>query len=475
MPLAVNEQSDEVKSLALQWAVLEALQGGTPTMREASKTYLPQWPNEEEVSYTARLATATLFPAYRRTVSVMAGKPFAKALTLSEDTPASIVKWSEDIDRQGVSLHAFAAEMFNETVGYGLAGVLVDYPAVVPVKTGRTVAQVEASGARPYFVRVMHKQILGWQTAVEGGQVKLTQLRIAESREEPDGPFGVKCVPQVRVLYPGRWEVWEQTGEANKKSWVMVSNGTTTLAYIPFVPFYGVRDGYMVGKPALLDLGYLNVKHWQSQSDQDTILHVARVPILAMYGVDENTQLTVGASTAVRFSEPKTVASLEFVEHTGAAIEAGHKSLLALEEQMIQTGAELLVQKPGQRSATEDANDAEGNKSDLQRMAEGFEDALDTALQYMADFARLPKGGNVSLFKDYGAATLSDASAQLVQALQQGGLISKATAINELKRRGVLAAEVDAEEEAAAVVEDGPALGTLGEEVDPVTGKPVVA
>jgi hypothetical protein len=38
----------------------------------------------------------------------------------------------------------------------------------------------------------------------------------------------------------------------------------------------------MMGISPLRDLAYLNVKHWQSQSDQDTILHVARVPILAI-------------------------------------------------------------------------------------------------------------------------------------------------------------------------------------------------
>src|SRR6478672_13164360 len=105
MPLAVNEQSAEAKRLAEQWTVLEALQGGTPAMRAAGKAFLPQWPNEEAASYSARLATATLFPAYRRTVGVMASKPFSEKLALSEDAPASIVQWAEDIDRQGVSLH----------------------------------------------------------------------------------------------------------------------------------------------------------------------------------------------------------------------------------------------------------------------------------------------------------------------------------------------------------------------------------
>lgn len=39
------------------------------------------------------------------------------------------------------------------------------------------------------------------------------------------------------------------------------------------------------GKPPLIELAHLNVKHWQSQSDQDNILHVIRVPILVRIGI----------------------------------------------------------------------------------------------------------------------------------------------------------------------------------------------
>ena len=453
MSLAVNERSEEVKTLAAQWSVLDALLGGTPAMRAAGETYLPRWPNEEAASYQARLATATLLPSYKRTVRVLSGKPFSRALTL--EAPESILTWAEDVDRQGVNLHGFAAEMFEEAF-FGLAGILVEYPQMVPVKTGRTVAQVEASGARPYFVRVKHEQILGWRTEAVGGRVRLSQLRLMESAEEPDGAYGSVFVPQVRVLFPGGWQVWRETIKAGE--WVLHAEGTTSLSDIPFVPLYGIRSGFMCGKPPLLDLAYLNVKHWQSQSDQDTILHVARVPILAVKGVGEDFTLTVGSSAAVDLGDNER-AEIKFVEHSGAAIEAGAKSLAALEDQMIQTGAELLVQKPGARTATEDANDAEGNKCDLQRMAEAFEDALDMALDFMAQYARLPTGGNVSLFKDFGAASLSDASAQLIQALQQGGLISKETAIAELKRRGVLSQEVDAANEAELAAADGPSLG----------------
>jgi len=161
---------------------------------------------------------------------------------------------------------------------------------------------------------------------------------------------------------------------------------------------------------------------------------------------------------------------MKYVEHSGAAIGAGRESLQDLEQQMIQTGAELLVQKPGVRSATESNNEHEANKCELQRIVENFEDSLDSCLQYMAMWAGLPEGGHVSLFKDFGASNLTDASAQLVLNMQQGGLITKETAIREQQRRGMLSPDLDPVMELDAVMVEGPALGTMEDPaIDPAT------
>lgn len=457
MPIRVQDPSSEVQAMAQAWPIAEALLGGTAAMRSARTTFLPKWPGEEKESYEARLATATLFPAFGRTLGVMSGKPFSKQITLGEDTPGKIKAWCEDVDLQGNSLHTFAAMMMDEALGFGLAGILVDYPRV---SGARTLADERAIGARPYLVAIRHSQILGWKAQRSNGATMLTQLRLAENKEVDDGEFGVKQEPRVRVLTPGAWAVY-MPGPKTEDDWILEDQGTTTLQAIPFAPVYGRKRGFMDGVSPLLDLAYLNVKHWQSSSDQDTILHVARVPILVMIGAEDDTKLTVGASTAVKLPMD---ADLKFVEHTGAAIEAGAKSLETLEDQMIQTGAELLVQKPGQRSATEAANDAEANKSELQRITEGFEDSLDQALQFMAAWVKEPQGGHASLYKDFGAATLTDASAQLVLSLQQGGLITKATALREYQRRGTLSPDLDPADEIEAVQEEGPALGTVGAE-----------
>lgn len=459
MPINVNQQSEEVAAMATQWPILEALMDGTPAMRAAGETFLPKWPNEDPASYISRLSTATLFPAYRRTVSVMAGKPFSKQLLLSKETPPQIVEWSDDIDKQGVNLHTFAAEMFQE-IFYGMAGILVEAPRAITGATGGAPTEQEqkAAGVRPYWVRIKHAQILGARIEFINGEPVLTMLRIMESISKPDGEYGEKCVPRVRVLTPGAWEVLEETEREGKKTWVAVDQGVTGVPFIPFVPLYGFRKGIMIGESPLRELAYLNVKHWQSQSDQDTILHVSRVPILFAKMLGES-PITVGGSAAVKADSEH--ADLKFVEHSGAAINAGKESLSALEEQMIQAGAELLVSKPGNRTATEDDNDAEANKCDLQRIAEGFEDSLDLALYYTSKFSSLEKGGKVSLFKDYGARSLSDASAQLILAMQQGGLISKETALKEQQRRGVLSPDIDPQTELSRVAEEGPALGTL--------------
>lgn len=466
----VNTRSAAISKLAANWPMLEALEAGTGAMR-SMKALMPQWPGEQDKSYEARLATATLFPAYRRTVSVMVGKPFSKAPTHSEDTPEQIKAWCDDIDLEGVNLATFAAEMFAETF-FGLAGILVEAPKPV-TPTGAVVTKQDEinAGVRPYFVRVRHNQIIGWREEVRGGRRMLTQLRIAESKTVPDGDFGEKAVERVRVLTPGAWQVWECI-DAKSDAWAVVDQGLTTLDVIPFVPLYGLRKGFMCGAPPLLDLAFQNVKHWQSQSDQDTILHVARVPILYLTGGDDNTVLTIGAGAAVK---GPVGSDLKFVEHTGKAIDAGQSALTALEDQMIQSGAELLVKKPGARTATESANDAEGNKSDLQRMVEGFENSLDQALALMARYGKLATGGHVSLFKDFGAADLSAASGQLVISMQQSGLIQRKTAIEEMKRRGELSADIVADDEIEAVDAEGPALGTIGDGTDPNAPDPAGA
>lgn len=436
------------------WALVRALLGGTAAMRAAGKSYLPQWPNEDDESYQQRVETAVLFPGYSRTVATLTGKPFSKPLTLGDDVPPKLVEYGQNIDLEGRNLHTFAADILESALGYGLGLILVDYPKRPDGVNTR--AAERSLGLRPYCVHIKVGQILGWRADRVNGSWSLTQFRFMEQVEEPDGEFGTSLVDQVRVLEPGSWRTYRETD----KGWVQHEEGTTTLKYIPLAVAYGQRTGFMTGRPPLMEMAFLNAAHWQSSSDQQTILHVARVPILAVTGVDEEFGgITVGTKSAVKL--PKD-ADLKFVEHTGKAIEAGAKDLSDLEERMRQAGAELLVIDNKLTATQVSAENAVGMCA-LQRIGESVEDAIDQALQFMAEWIGEAEGGHVQLFKDYAASTLSDATTQMIKDWVSTGLLSKEAAFKELQRRGAVSADLVWADVKDQIDMEGPALGMLSD------------
>ena len=428
-------------------ALVRALMGGTRAMRAAGQRYLPIWPAEEAESYKSRLSQAVLLPAYARTVETLASKPFSQPLTLGDDVPPVIVEWAEDIDLQGRNLHAFCRDTFAHALGAGIAGILVDYPRAEGV---RTLADERNAGARPYFIQIEAEQILGWRASRASGKWRIDQLRIMETVDEPDGEFGTETVKQVRVLTPGAWATYRET----KDGWAPYEAGETSLPAVPFVPVYGKRTGFMLGEPPLMQVAFLNAKHWSESSDQDKSVRFARVRIAAIVGGDVEDKITVGSDYFLRLP---VGASIEIAQGSAEAVGIGRSELNVLEEQMRQSGAELLVIKPGAITATQIATENAVGMCALQRITLGIQDSLNTALQLMADWMSLPTGGTVTLFSDFGAATLAEASAELLFKVNLAGKLSDQTFLAEMQRRGILAPGVTADDERDRIEGQGPA------------------
>jgi hypothetical protein len=438
----VAAQSDAVSKMAEDWTLIVDLMGGTKAMRRAGQRHLPIWPAEDLKSYQARLKTATLFPAYARTVAVLTGKPFGKPITIGEEYSQKLKDLLENIDLEGRNLHAFAADLFANALAYGICGILVDCP---PAQGVRTAADEAKLGVRPYFVHVRQDAILGWRSEKRGGRIVLTQLRLMESVEEPDGPFKTKTIQQVRVLEPGKWMTYRKQDSTTGTPWQEHESGVTTIDVIPFIPVYGSRKDFMIGVPPMLELAHLNVEHWQSKSDQQTILHVARVPMLFAKNIGSDTQVVVGAGAMINATAPDS--DVKYVEHSGKAIEAGRMSLLDLEDLMRQVGAELLVIKSANTTQVQTISDNEQAVCDLQRITQALENALDQAIRLMARWIKQPEDGNVSIYSDFGVSSLAEASAQLLFEMKVDGSLSHKTLLNEMKRRSIISPDVDIEKE----------------------------
>lgn len=474
MALAVNEQSKVVKTMAVDWDLSAALLGGTRAMRAAGTKYLPKWPKEADADYTTRINVAVLFPGYKRTVQTLASKPFSRPVTLSEDMSPQIRGWCDNISLEGTNLHAFSSECMELVLGYGLGGILIDYQAR-PEGLPNTRAAEAGAGLRPYWVLVRPHQILG--SIVErtaDHQWRLVQLRILEIVEEPDGDFGTKDVEQVRVLTPGFVELWRAN---DKGAWELFQPPTPTppLDFVPFVPLYGEKLGMMVARPPLIEVAYLNVAHWQSASDQQNILHVARVPILTVTGIDDpQWEMTLGVSSAIKLPNPDS--KMAFVEHGGAAVEAGSKDLESLEERMRQAGAELLVLRAGQVTATQVSAENAMGMCVLQELTQSLQDALNRALEITAAWVGDPAPGTVKLFNDFAASSLAEASAQIVLQWNQAGKLSDETTFAEFQRRGIIDADHTWDDERERVEGQGVPTTAAGEQaVGPPTSSAVPA
>jgi hypothetical protein len=446
----VNTPCAEYARLAPLWDLPRTLMGGTKAMRKAATRYLPMEAAESAEAYQARLTRSTLFNGFRKTVRDMTGKVFSKPVKIEDDVPEQIKGFAENIDMAGRHLNVFARDVFFDGMQTGVGYILTEMPAPLKVGTGRggevTKKDEAAANRRPYLCYIKAEDLIGWQTATYEGVVILIQARIRECKSEPDGAFSTKEIPQVRVLYPGRWEIWrEVTDGADKGKWAKFDEGKTSLSYIPLAPVYINRTGFFTGEPPLEDLADLNVAHWQSQSDQRNILHVARVPILFMAGWKEDDTIEIGSSRACRSSDAN--AKIEYVEHSGEAIGSGDTDLKNLEFQMQTQGLQLLTPQPGGKTATGEVHDDQKENSQLAMMANALGDALEWSFGFMADYSGLgrDKGGSVKVNTDFGISASAALDIPQIISAYNAGVIDHQTAIEELQRRGLVSDTKDAE------------------------------
>lgn len=199
------------------WDINDALMGGTLEMRRQGENYLPKWPNEDEDAYKKRLSVATLLPVYEESIKQNIGRIFAEPTVLSEETPAKIREYAENIDMEESRLDVWAQQFFSLAFQYGVAHALVDYPRT-DMKEIRTKADENATGGRPYVTMLNPRQVIGWKSKVEKGKVVLTDLRIKEVIIIDGDDFGQKKVEQIRHIMPRRVEIYRRSEGTNGES-----------------------------------------------------------------------------------------------------------------------------------------------------------------------------------------------------------------------------------------------------------------
>lgn len=465
-----------------KWDKMDALLGGTENMRAAGRKYLPMHQGEERDRYEERRGMATLWNQTELTLGGWVGRPFRDPISLDDDVPEEIQNLKEDIDHLGTDLDTFCRDWFRVGIAKAFCHILIEQPVLAQREDGQplTLNDVNPENDRPYWVLIEPDSVIAARQMVIDGKEVLTHLRIHEVTQEqdPDDEFDEVTVERIRVydlkLLPNSPDgtetgvfvtLYRRMKEATQGNsiddWeIEVGPFQIGIDQIPLITFYSNRQGFLLGKSPLEDLCDLNIKHWNSQSDQDAILTIARFPILAASGIPDigsHDATSPGAAAgADLLSEGGAIigpyrvltsadpaAKFYYVEHDGKAIAAGEKSLDKLEKQMAAYGSEFLKKSPDRETATARTLDSAESVSPLYAVTLTFMDAVKRALALTAKWMDLEDGGTAELVTDFGpeeASPIDMAALNNARAIRD---ISRESYLNELIRRGILPEDFD--------------------------------
>lgn len=432
----------------LRWNKVDALMGGTQSMREAGTAYLPKFSKEKDELYNMRLHTSTLFNAYKQSILTNVGRITSKQIQV--ETNSNLCnEFVKDVDTTGRSLTQFSKDLLIKSINHGVAYVLVDFP-----QTQKSITMEQITSYRPYFVDISAQQILSVKSDRINGREEVVYFKYSTVAKTTFQDWDDEIdtdVEQVREYMLKDGVVSYRIQQESDGGWIVVDQGVMSgLTRLPIIPLYSNRTGFFLGEPLLEDLADLNIRHWQSSSDQQWILHFSRTPLLFAKGfdtVDENgikQEISVGPNSVV--STERTDADLSYVEVSGAAINAGRQDLMDLEDQMTVLGLDVAVDKTGSMTATSRAINASATDSVLRSIALQLEDVLTQALFLVHVYYNSSEPYSVNVNKEYIPVFESNEMKEIWE-MYRNNMITAGDVLKEAKRRNVLTPKFEISEQ----------------------------
>jgi len=453
--------SPQYWGMAERWWTIQDLLAGTINLRSKAERYLPRLNNESDACYQTRINRSVLTPLLDRVIKAAVGLILRKPIILEGGDEEYWAQWRENVDRQNSDLDEFMGKVLHSAIAYGHCGFLCDFPSNDAV----TLRQERELNAQPYFIIEQAANILGWRHSATEADGKIQQVRLREFTTEPEGRFGNKVCRQVRVVEPGKYEVWKED-DYGSNSYQLTESGSISLEEVPLSVVYSQREAVLVSKPPLEELAHLNIQHYQLQASLLNSLHVAAFPLLVLRGWDdannELAQLSVGNAIAM---PPE--GGVEYVEPASAAFDALQAELSDLEDQIGTLGITMLARpKNMAESGTAKALDRADTNSMLAQISINLQQSLQQGINYAAKYAGV-EPPEVQIDRDFNAGELEGQQIAQLISLFNSNILDKETTLKLLRRGEILDDNVDIEEILSAT--EAEELDDVEKEVDRIS------
>ena len=426
------------------WQPINIVVGGTRLIKHYAEDIIPREPREDDDAYSRRLFHAVLPPFTQRLASQATGTILRKGIHLEGGDLEYWEEWAKDVTGDGTTLNEFCRTVLVDALLYGHSSVLVDFASG---ETPATLRDELAENRQPYLVRVSAQQIRGWRTENNRRQGELRQVRFSEAVSIPEGQFGEEVVEQIRVLYPGRYELYrDQYPNNQNEGWRLVESGDISLDEIPLVTVYSNRIGTLTSKPPLLEVANLNISYCQRYCDYHHTIHVGSQPILLLKGFDpdDSTDLGLSINTAVLLPPE---GDGKYIEPTSDAYDSQLQCLQTLEQQISQLGISTLAQQNITNAAAESKRlDRIDSDSIMAIISEDLTRAV-TDIMRMAGKYIDREPPKVTIPKDYENRLLDGNQITAMLQLQMQNQISQETLLRILQEGEVLPPYINVDDE----------------------------
>ena len=414
-----------------RWEKCRACLIGTEAIRAGGRTYLPQFPGEDDDEYAVRQVLAAFYNGYARTVYASVGMLLETEPALGDDMHDQLAALWENVDAAGTHGAVFARKLSTAGIVDGHAGILVEYPR--NPEAGRLSGDEERQrGLRPYFLLFRADDVFTALYAPVNGVRTLVLLILREVVSERAGEFGIRTVVQYRIwtnddgLIQARvWRSPNTDGSAPtlKEGPFTISN-QTTIPWSPFVAGDEIAAGEV--KPPLLDLADVNIQYHVSLTNHLSLQQLAYVPTPVRVGAVQNEageypEVVLGPRRTIEAPAMDGVTQpIYWLSPPVDVLDAGERTLTATKADMATLGAAFLSSETRAAETVEAKRiDSAASRATLSSVRRALQDCLELAFQFAGRYVNV-ESGSVTLNADFTGEAIDPAYlAVLVNAYQQ--------------------------------------------------------
>lgn len=464
--MPVESIRSDLSPFLSKYTVIRDCIAGEDAVKSRKTDYLPQ-PDADDTSpenmarYDGYLTRAVFYNVTERTLSGLVGQVFARDPEMS--IPDLLTSVADDATGEGVNIVQFAKLTTEYALGFGRAGILIDFPKIDRVITA---ADVRSGTVRPNFTVYDPSKIINWRTFVRNGKVYLSLVVLKEQYIASDDGFMVTFADQYRVLrlvvedgdYVYKQSVWRRNAEI-EITYPVNSEGKR-FSEIPFVFIGSKTNDTTIDKPPMYDLAKLNIAHYRNSADYEESCFITGQPTLVLAGLTESWvkdvlkgQARLGSRGAISLPQGATGELLQAQPNNLPFEAMKHK-----EKQMVALGAKLVENISVQRTATETNIDYAGEVSILSIVADNVSDGVRAALKFASDFVGTSRDSvEFGLNTEFDLVRLSYQDRQQLIQEMQAEAISFSEVRANLRRAGIVTqddADAKAEIKAWSVEKD---------------------